>query len=1689
MDTTENNNQKASSKRKYRWLRRIMRIMLGILVFLFLIILFIRSPWGQNIIVDKVVDYVSGKTNTKITIDNLFITFDGDLQLDGLYLEDKKGDTLIYSKTLEANIPLWKTINGEAAGVEELNWEGLRANIIREDSISGYNFQFLIDAFATNDSTTVATDSSSAPINIIIGELELKDFDIVFNDAVLGVDSRYEIGEFEADMETFDIQKMEFNASEIGLYNSNIKVIQNKASADNNSDSESTLPKLSAEKLYIENVIAYYESKPQEIITDVNVGKFETEIKNIDLTKNAIIIEDLSLLESKVLVHLETKSNTLNEESSESTLNNSNPPFEWPSFQIEVASIFLEDNNLDFRVGNSRPVKNEFNPNAISINHLKLEADDIYLKDQSAGIILNELDFNNSNFNLDRLKFKLVVSEKQISLERLDLKLNNNIIQGYAELNYNGLTQLIEKPENTRVNVNFPNFRLSIKEVFKFQPQLEENPYLVALSEKNIYGNVNASGTLANLNIPNLDLNWGSDTKIKTKADLQNITNPEELQFNIPNLSAQTSSEDIIKFVDTTGMGISFPQKIELAANAAGSLDDLSGELVLNTSQGSGTFKGAYQNQEMIVYDANVIIDDYKLNELLNNQQLGTLTVSIQSNGQGTSINNMDASINATIDQFELNNYAINDLSIEGTLTDGNGHILSTYKDKNLNMNLDAFVVLDSIAPEVTAEIDVIGADLKALGVMAREVKTGMTIYADFKGNAKKYDASAIVKDGVFVYDNRTYLLGSLDALAHVRTDTTSISVRNKMLDLNLKSNSDPQTFGKALQKHVRSYFYRDSISVDSIGQPVNLKLKGKIAESPLLNEVFLVNAKDIDTISIDMDFKEKARELTANITAPHINYSGNEVDSLSFSMQTDRENFSFNLGFNNIIAGPLDIPKTKISGSQTDTELLLNFMGKHNDSLLMNLNATISGTSDRLVLKVNPDSLILNKETWKIPKENEIILTENNLEFNQFQLTKNRQLIALTHKLENIQKNHAALNFENFNLNELFNYLNPESKLASGKLNGELILEEPFNETGILADLNVDNLNILNTDFGTLSIEAKSLGERRYDFNANLTGGDINLDLTGDYIARDDDAELDLDVDITEFKMKALNSLSLGEIKNAEGTFKGNFKVTGSTKNPQYNGEINFNNARFNISKLNAAFTLQNETLKVDNSGLSMNDFTILDEKNNALVLSGKIGTESFINPTFNLDLKANDFHVLNSTKEDNELFYGVASFNADAKLTGDLQIPKLDAELTLSSDTDVTYVLPSAVADIEERDGVVIFVNRENPDAILTETEEVTATISGFDISTLIKIGEDATATIIIDENTGDNFKIKGQGELDFKMSPNGRMTLSGIYEISDGHYELSLYNLVKRKFNIAKGSRVSWSGNPFDAELDVRAIYEVETSASPLMSSAVSSSSTAERGKFRQKLPFLVYLNIDGELMQPEISFELDMPEEEQGAISGQVYGMVQQINNQESELNRQVFSLLALNRFYPNSGSDGSQGGIATVARDNLNDAVSSQLNAFSEKLLGDSGIELNFGLDSYTDYQGNSPTDRTQLDVEAQKKLFNDRLIVRVGSEVDIQGSNPNGQTAPLIGNASLEYVLSEDGRYRIKGFRKSEFENVIDGQTIISGIALIFTTEFNQFRDLWKAMFESTEDDEENTNQSSNDSATKNDPDNENNKN
>ncbi|HET8753885.1 MAG TPA: translocation/assembly module TamB domain-containing protein [Salinimicrobium sp.] len=1299
-----------------------------------------------------------------------------------------------------------------------------------------------------------------------------------------------------------------------------------------------------------------------------------------------------------------------------------------------------------------------------------LLADNFYLKDAAAGVYLEKFVFREaSGLNLNQFSGNLELNDEKLALNDLNFQLNDNSLAGNMILEYNSISDLMEHPENTRINANIPTFELWLKDIFQFQPQLRQNEYLVALSRKKLSGQIRASGTLSNLRIPQAKLRWGGSTAINASGTIQNPMDVEKIQFDFPNFRMLSTRNDIIQFIDEKALGIKLPEKLVLAGTFSGEPDDMIANFNLETSAGDIEFTGGFTNEGIIAYDANLQVTELELGNIFQNESFGKLTLNLTSSGSGATLSELDAVLDANIESFAFNGYDINNIPINGEIKDGQGKIFSEYADENLEMELETFVQLDTVASTFIADFNIIGANLQALGIANRDIRTAFHMLAMFNGDLQNYQANLNVNDAVAVYDNQTYLIGDVDVHAYVLPDSTNVDVNNRILQLQLSSNANPMATIKGFQRHLDNYI-TDVIRTDTVENPVELRLRAHIANSPALSKVILPDLEELDSVSIKVDFSETERDLVAAIELPYINYNEMEVDSLFFYVNSDKDSLNFDFGMNAFTAAPLAIKETHLLGKLSAKKYFLDFKSSYNGEQLVNVLSEISKNDSIFRIHLNPEGLILNRKKWSVPENNAILLSGNSLEFSDFQLSRNEQLFDFSNDMPEAEKEHIGIIFQNFNLQSLLSYFNPDRLLMAGNMDGDFIVEEPFGSTGLIADLEIEDFSVMAVPLGNLSLDAEAIGTREYSLDLALNDGNVDMDLTGSYIAQETSALLDLKLDLHELKMQAVEDFLPEEVTNTSGSISGQMRVGGTVKEPDYQGNFHFNNSEFTVAKLNAAFTFPDENIRIDSAGVYLEDFEILDKNKNRMIVDGSIFTENLFNPSFDLQLSANDFTAVNSTEEDFDLFYGTATFDAEAHLTGDLNVPVLDLRLDVGPNTHVTYVIPEAELNIVERDGIVIFVNRENPDDILTQTpEEESVTITGFEVNSVISVDEDAIFNIVLDRETGDNFQVAGEGDFNFNVYPNGRTTLSGRYEMSDGYYEMSLYGLVNRRFEIAPGSSITWAGDPFNASLDIRAIYKVETSASSLMAAQTSGASAGVSGRFRQELPFLVYLNIEGDLMQPKISFNLDMPESEQGAIGGQVYGRIQQLNQQENELNKQVFSLLVMNRFFPQSMTDGSTGGTLTIARDNLNQALSDQLNMFSSQVLGDSGVELNFAVDSFTDYQGESPQERTQLDITAEKSLMNDRLIVRVGSEVDIQGSAQTpGETNPIIGNVSIEYLLSEEGRFRLKAFRKNQYENVIDGQLIVSGIALIFIEEFNKFKELWtKAVVEELNKNEE----------------------
>ena len=343
-------------------------------------------------------------------------------------------------------------------------------------------------------------------------------------------------------------------------------------------------------------------------------------------------------------------------------------------------------------------------------------------------------------------------------------------------------------------------------------------------------------------------------------------------------------------------------------------------------------------------------------------------------------------------------------------------------------------------------------------------------------------------------------------------------------------------------------------------------------------------------------------------------------------------------------------------------------------------------------------------------------------------------------------------------------------------------------------------------------------------------------------------------------------------------------------------------------------------------------------------------------------------------------------------------------------------------------------------------------------MDVNVNIEVNKEAKISLLIDKANGDFVKLQGEAQLTGGMDPSGKTTLVGVYRVEKGAYEMSV-SLMKRKFDIQKGSTITWTGEPTTANLDITAIYKTEAPPIDLVEQQLSGLSASEINMYKQKIPFNTLLQMKGELLKPEITFDITMNDDNPSVATSVVDNTktkLEQLKTEPSEMNKQVFALLLLNRFIGENPFESSAGTSAeTLARQSVSRILSEQLNNLASDLI--QGVDLNFNLDSSDDYSSGSKNTRTDLNVDISKKLLNDRLKVTIGSNFGLEGeARQNEQTTNIAGDVRLDYMLSKDGRYMLRAYRKNQYQVALQGQIIETGIGFVITMDYNKFKEIFQ---------------------------------
>jgi translocation and assembly module TamB len=1271
--------------------------------------------------------------------------------------------------------------------------------------------------------------------------------------------------------------------------------------------------------------------------------------------------------------------------------------------------------------------------------------------------------------NLVKLNTAISGTLQQLNVPLLQLAgFSGTVINAKAIL-YN-----VTGTNNLGYDITVYNSTIPRNDILKFMPQMADSvsskiPEVLSLST-HVKGNL--KNTAAEINVNSHSFYFNGNAVVK------NIKTPKRLQYDISINNSRIEKSFIMSMLpkNTIPPSIQLPQLITLAGTLKGDINNIAPNIKLGGSYGTVTAKGYvhnFKNTKNANYDLAFTTNNFQAGNLLKQDTvLGNITMSGTAKGTGFDYKTMHAAIHVSVQEAAVKQYNYHDIIANALLDAGNitsdGHVT----DSNLTMQYKATANVSGQYPsavEATINIDTVQMKKLHLYQEVLNVKTAIYIKAPDL-DPEHLNLHAVIDTSTLILKNKTYLLDSTTLDARDSSGNNIVTLRSPIADLNAGGDFAYDKIGPSLLQYINRYYNvtGNSSATPDMGKQ-QIVFNGTIKKHGLVTD--LVPGMTYETFNFkggySSDIKDSALSFTSAI--PHFTYGSNRMAQAKININTLNDRISGTVNFDTLVVDENIFYKSDINANITRDSISATVVTRDlKDKERYALGATMLQRNEIYTFSLK-DTLLLNYQKWNVAHDNSIQYSKQGIIVNNFVVSNNTSKITANSK-EKVLNSPVDVRIENFNIRDITSIINSDTLLAAGVINGSFTLSD-FNKKipGFTGNLDVTQFQFMQQPAGDIKLTGNKTDDNTINATLVLTGNGNNVNVKADYYLNNDSRQFDAVADIQQLRMATIQAFSKGNLERSSGSLSGNIALDGKFADPHWKGTLAFDTVKFALAKFGTAYAIDKQKLVLDYPTITLDHFTIKDSTGQPLVVNGTLKSNSLSNYDLALKVNASNFILVNAPKAINNQVYGFAAINTNVTISGNSSSPNIEGDISLTDQTDVTMVLPERNINKDAALSVVRFIDRDTfelPEKKLFRPEkEVKQDVAQFlNYNLNVEISKKAALTIVIDPSTGDALKVQGDAQLNVGVDPGGNIVLVGNYELNSGHYVLT-YEFLKKEFDLMPGSTIVFGGSPMDAQVDINAVYTVNTSAKDLLGNEVGEVDAALSNMFNQKIPFKVILNLKGPMKKPNITFDIQLPDENT-QINQQLRTTIEnklvQLRGDIAATNKQVFSLLLLNRFAGEQSSDffkGNGSSFDDLARESVSKFLSSALDQIASDLF--KGVDIDLNLNSYKDYNSGDAQQRTDLNIAVTKRFLDDRLSISVGSNFGIEGNDASAKASQQKGNGyvpdvTVSYKLTKDGKYMVKAYKKNQFEVILDGYVVETGVAFIVSMDYDKFRELFK---------------------------------
>jgi len=1316
-----------------------------------------------------------------------------------------------------------------------------------------------------------------------------------------------------------------------------------------------------------------------------------------------------------------------------------------------IASQKLVLKNIDFSYRfESDTLKTEiFNSSDIHFKKIFADIDNFKVLRDTVSFFCNRLETTEKcGLRIDKLNSAVRISPAFVEFNNFKLSTANSQLAGTFHLNTNSYRDYNNFEELVYMKGKFApsNFELADAAYF--------NDVVKGLKMK-IGFDGEIKGTESSLKGKNLNISFGQTSRFKGNVSMKGLPNWDDTytHLEIDELVTNKSDlEQIQSYPFTSGDKLKLPKEIAklgdmiVSGTFSGFESDFVSSVTIFTALGKLEtdieMKTNNLNQ-MAYYKGKLKALNFDLGQYYGMEDfVGKLTLDVDVNGHGLKQTNVNTNIAGKVEMFQLNNYSYKNITVDGNFIKDVFEGVFDVQDENAILDFDGTINLKNKLPSYNFKSNISYANLQKLGLTSANKKAivSAALDVDIQGdNVDNLIGTIQAKNSIYQEPNKAYKINNIWIESKETNKGKKLSLISDLANGNIEGSYTLLKIGKAFKKLATTYVP----ALENNSKVIEVLKDNSFSEHFTFDFVFL-NSQPLSKSFLSQVEILPGTKLNGHFYADENDFSFNckakEIRLLGYPFK------QFELNANPIIESGKSSFKLEMSSGKilfSDSSFIQEFSLKNkltNDSLFSQLNwlnnskiknsgdvkLLTSFTNSAAKIKLLQSQIFIQDSIINIDPANYLTIDSIGISFNRMNFSHNSQSITLN-SLNTENSNEVAFVFRNFNIQWLNPIYKKEGIVLAGTLNGQGTFGFTKNNLIFTSTIALSRFTINDEFFGDGSLVCiYDDAKESIAINGKFLKGDYTvLSARGFYYPYKEQDNLDLEINLDKFSLKYAEIYTKGIFSNLNGYITGDLILKGSAEEPIVEGTLELQKSSFKIDYINTVYSFNGKVIFSENK-ISFRDIVFNDIKGNKGKASGVFLHDYFSNLKYKIGIEANKLMCLNTNVSQNEMFYGKAFASGTIDIKGNSDNVFFD--IAAKSEKGTFFVIPLYGAEEISENSFIEFVKHDT----IKSTLEKKLDLSGIEMKFELELTPDAEIQMMFDPKVGDAITGTGTGNLKMNIDRKGDFTMFGNYAVNQGKYLFTLQNVINKKFTVEQGGTIQWTGDPLNADINLNAIYTANTSLYEVYQADES----------RKRVPVQCKLMMTDKLMKPTIKFDIFLPTADQTTRDG-VRSAINADN--DADLNKQIFSLLMLGKFFPTNENTTTA---SSAAINNGNELLSNQISNW----LGQTFKNLNLGL------KMNSADENTNREIAlaTSTKLFNSRMTIDGTFGYTSNAANATN-ASNIIGDVNIDYKVTPDGKFKVRAFNRSnDYSTLVNTSQYIQGVGIVYREDFDSFGELIK---------------------------------